>query len=332
MSALKITGLEEHFLTTDLLQAWRDLPPEERDLAFRPASEGETSRRLLEIGPERIKAMDETGLDVQVLSLTTPGGQNLPAEQALEVVGQANDYLAAAVAQHPDRFQGLASLPTGHPEAAAEELERAVTELGLDGAMLFGRTGAAHLDHARLWAVYEVAERRRIPLHLHPQSPPSAIRDAYYSGFDPITDSAFATYGVGWHYDAGVEFLRMVVAGVFDRFPNLQVIVGHWGELVLFFLERIQHLAKAAGLPLDLHDYVRSNLIVAPSGILSPRYLRWAGEVIGVERIVFSTDYPFEPASRHGARAFLDSLEITGPERALIASNTWDQLRGNIVR
>jgi predicted TIM-barrel fold metal-dependent hydrolase len=332
MSPVKIVGLEEHFVTPDLLHAWEDLPPDCRDLTYRPATQGDTGRRLLELGPERIAAMDATGLSVQVLSLTTPGVQNLPARQAVALAQQANDLLAAAVTARPDRFQGLAALPTNAPRAAAEEFERALTGLGLDGAMLFGRTGTQHMDHADLWPIYEVAERRAAPLHLHPQSPTPAVRNAYYSGFEPAVEAAFATFGVGWHYDAGLEFLRMVIAGVFDRFPRLHVVVGHWGELVLFFLDRIEHLAKVAGLPRNLHEYARRNLMVAPSGILSHRYLRWAIEVVGVDRIVFSTDYPFEAASQGGAQAFLAAAELSEHEQALVASGNWDRLRTAIVR
>ena len=332
MSPVEITGLEEHFVTPGLLDAWGKLPPDRRDLAFRPAAEGDTGRRLLELGPERIAAMDATGLSVQVLSLTTPGVQNLPARQAVALAREANDLLAAAVTARPDRFGGLAALPTSAPGAAADELERALAGLGLDGAMLFGRTGPRHLDHASLWPVYEAAERRGAPVHLHPQSPPPPVRDAYYAGLAPAVEAAFATFGVGWHYDAGVEFLRMVLAGVFDRFPRLQVVIGHWGELVLFFLERIAHLASVAGLPRNLHEYARNNLIVAPSGILSHRYLRWAKEVVGADRIVFSTDYPFEPASQGGARDFLAAAELSDHERNLIASGNWARLRAGLVR
>jgi predicted TIM-barrel fold metal-dependent hydrolase len=158
---------------------------------------------------------------------------------AVALAQEANDLLAATVTTRPDCFQGLAALPTSAPGAAAEEFECALTGLGLDGAMLFGRTGSQHLD---LWPVYEVAERRGAPLHVHPQSPVPAMRNAYYKGFEPAVEAALATFGVGWHYDAGVEFLRMVIAGVFDRFPQLQVVVGHWGELVLFFLARVRPL------------------------------------------------------------------------------------------
>jgi predicted TIM-barrel fold metal-dependent hydrolase len=332
MSPGRIVGLEEHFVTPGLLDAWGKLPPNRRDLAFRSAADGDTGRRLLELGPERIAAMDATGLSVQVLSLTTPGVQNLPARQAVAVAQEANDLLAATVTARPDRFQGLAALPTSTPGAAAEELERALSDLGLDGAMLFGRTSAQHADHADQWPVYEVAERRRAPLYLHPQSPARSVRNAYYSGFEPAVEVAFATFGVGWHYDTGVEFLRMVIAGVFDHFPRLQVVVGHWGELVLFFLERIQHLSNVAGLPRNLDDYARNNLIVAPSGILSRRYLGWAVEVVGADRIVFSTDYPFEPASQGGAEDFLAAAELSAHERNLVASGNWERLRAGVVR
>lgn len=265
MSPVKIAGLEEHFVIPGLLAAWGKLPPDHRDLAFRPAADGGTGRRLLELGPERIAAMDATGLSVQVLSLTTPGVQSLPARRAVALAREANDLLAAAVTARPDRFQGLAALPTSAPGAAAEEFERALTGLGLDGAMLFGRTGPQHLDHAGLWPVYEVAERRGAPLHLHPQSPAPAVRNAYYSGFGPAVEAAFATFGVGWHYDAGVEFLRMVVAGVFDRFPRLQVVVGH-GQDPDHGLRVRRHVdARRVAAGADSGQYLRRR-VVHPGG------------------------------------------------------------------
>ncbi|MDP4332003.1 amidohydrolase family protein [Curtobacterium sp. A7_M15] len=329
---MKLTGLEEHFVTPDVLAANRQLDPANRDLAFRPASEGETSWRLLELGEERIAAMDATGLDVQVLSLTTPGVQNLPAVEAVSLQTASNDRLAEVVASRPDRFQGLATLATANPIAAADELERTIRTLGFNGAMVFGRTGDKNMDHQDFWPIYERAAALKAPLHLHPQSPPIAVREAYYAGFNPAVNAGFATFGVGWHYDAGVQFLRMIVAGVFDRFPDLQIIVGHWGELVLFFLERIQHLADVAHLQRPLIEYFRNNLYVAPSGILSDRYLRWAIDVAGADRVLFSTDYPFEAASKAGARQFLEATDITDADKTAIASGNWDRLTNQINR
>ncbi|MCW4458941.1 amidohydrolase family protein [Microbacterium sp. MPKO10] len=245
---------------------------------------------------------------------------------------ETNNALADTVRSDPEHFQGLAALATTSPPAAAEELRRAVTELNLDGAMLYGRTGERNLDDPSFWPMFEMAQQLHVPLHLHPQSPPLAVREHYYSGYPPAVSAGFATHGIGWHYDAGVQFLRLVLSGVFDRFPGLQLVIGHWGELVLFYLDRIQQLATAAALPRPLTDYVRNNLFVTPSGILSRRYLAWASEVIGVDRIMFATDYPFEASSQSGARRFLEQAPLDEHEREQIASGTWQRLREGIRR
>ena len=196
--------------------------PRARRLAGRRPS-GEVGDRLGEVGERRIAAMDETGLDVQVISLTSPGLHNLPADEAAGLQVETNDRIAELVDAHPDRFQGFATLATPAPAAAAHELERAVTKLGLNGALLFGRTGDRNLDHPDNWPIFEAAASLRAPLYIHPQIPQPRVRAALYAGFDDAIDNAFATYGIGWHYEAGVQFLRLALAGVFDRFPELQV-------------------------------------------------------------------------------------------------------------
>ena len=198
---------------------------------------GEVGERLREVGERRIAAMDEAGLDVQVISLTSPGLHNLPADEATRLQVETNDRIAELVNAHPDRFQGFATLATPAPAAAAQELERAVTKLGLNGALLFGRTGERNLDHPDNWPIFEAAASLHAPLYIHPQVPQPRVRAALYAGFDDAIDNAFATYGIGWHYESGVQFLRLALAGVFDRFPDLQVLLGHWGEVVLFYLD-----------------------------------------------------------------------------------------------
>ncbi|WP_037366150.1 amidohydrolase family protein [Amycolatopsis orientalis] len=329
---MKLIGLEEHFVTPAVLDAWSRLDPVHRDVAFAASAEGETGRRLLELGEERRSAMAATGLDVQVLSLTTPALQNLPAADARHLQEATNDVLAETVRNDPEHFQGLAALATSTPETAADELRRAVTVLGLDGAMLYGRTGATNLDDHSFWPVFEAAQDLCVPLHLHPQSPPPAVREHYYAGFPPEISAGFATHGIGWHYDAGVQFLRLVLRGVFDQFPDLQIVLGHWGELVLFYLERVQHLASSAGTARPLAEYVRDNLYVTPSGIRSRRYLAWAIEVIGTERIMFATDYLFEASSLSGARAFLEQAPLDDTARESIAFGNWERVRAGIRR
>ncbi len=329
---MRFIGLEEHFVTAEILQAWRALDPRWQDLAQPASATGETGRRLLELGPERFAAMAQTGLDVQVLSLTAPGVQNLRPAEAVALQTATNDQLAAAVRAHPDRLQGLATLATPNPAAAAQELERAVTKLGLNGALVFGRTRERSLDDPYFWPIFEAAAALNCPLYLHPQSPPLAVRAAYYTGFGEAVDTVFATHGLGWHYETGVQLLRLLLSGVFDRFPTLQIIVGHWGEVVLFYVERVQQLATLKQLAQPLAEYVRRNVYVTPSGMLSRRYLRWATEVVGLERLLFSTDYPFEPAALHGARHFLAEAPLSAVDQEKIACGNWDRLCAGIRR
>jgi predicted TIM-barrel fold metal-dependent hydrolase len=325
---MKIVGLEEHFVTPDLIDAWAAVEPHWQDVAM-PAH-ADVARRLLDLGDERVAAMDDTGLDVQVVSITAPGVQNLVPADAVRLQIDCNDRLASAVAACPDRLQGFGTLATPDPGAAADELGRAVTKLGFHGAMLFGRTRDRNLDHPDNWAVFEAAEALNAPLYVHPQSPLPEVRHAYYDGFGSPLDDAFATHGLGWHYETGVQLLRLILGGVFDRFPGLQVIVGHWGEVVLFYLERIDRMSATAKLERPVSEYLQSNMYVTPSGMFSRRYLQWALEVVGVDRIMFSTDHPYIPVPDGASRRFLEGLDEA--DRNKIASGNWDRLCAAIRR
>lgn len=323
----RIVALEEHFVTADVRDAWSRLDPADRDDSTTMFAGTGLDRRLAELADERMRRMDACGVDVQVLSLTTPGVQNLRAADAVSLARRANDAVAAAVRAHPDRFQGFATLPTPAPDDAARELERAVVELGLKGAMVFGRTGERNFDHPDFLPILEAAAHLRVPVYLHPQVPRRVVRDAYYGGFGDELDLHFATGGIGWHYETGIQILRLILAGAFDRFPELQVITGHWGEAVLFYLERVDLLSKAAKhLRRPVADYVRTNVHVTPSGIFSQRYLRWAVEVLGVDRILFSTDDPYQSAGEGGARRFLAEAPLGDEDRAKVAHGNWERL------
>lgn len=325
-AAMPVIALEEHFAAPEIVEAWRRLDPASRDTAFPASTSGEMGRRLLDLGEERLAAMDETGVDIQVISHTSPGVQNLAPNEAIVLQREANDRLAQSVTDHPDRFQAFATLATPAPEQAAVELERTVTQLGFQGGMVFGRTGEDYLDHPRFGPLFEAANELRAPLYLHPQSPTPAVRTTLYGGLGPLIDDGFATHGIGWHYEAGIQLLRLMLRGVFDRFPALQIVIGHWGEVVLFYLERMEHIALAAGLPRTLAEYIRDHVWVTPSGMLSPRYLDWTIELLGDERVMFSTDYPFEGPSQKGARTFLEDAPLTPDTRRRIASENWNRL------
>ena len=322
---MRIVALEEHFVTPALTRARLGIPAAYADDSQK-MSGPEIERRVLDLGDERLRLMDETGVDVQVLS-PAPGVQSLGSAEAVPLARDLNDLAAATVRARPDRFDAFAVLPTPDPVAAARELERGVRHLGLAGGFLYGRTRERNLDHPDMWPIFEAAEALRAPIYVHPQTPPRAVREAYYCGFDDELDILFGNAGLGWHYETGVQIVRLILAGVFDRFPALQVATGHWGEVVLFYLERLATMDRLATLRKPIVDYVRSNLHVTPSGMFSPRYLRWATEVIGVERILFSADYPYRFAPGGGARRFLEEAELRPADRDRIASGNWAALR-----
>ncbi len=323
---MKIITLEEHIVTPGVLEAWSQVPTAKED-GVDHAGEGPLFQKLADIGEQRLTDMDDAGVDVQVLSVTTPGVQNLTAADAPGVAREANDAIAAAVAEHPDRFEGFATLPTPDPAAAADELRRAIGELGMKGAMLCGRTGERNMDHPDLAELYRTAAELRAPLYIHPQAPVVPVRQAIYSGFGEPVDTLFARFGIGWHYETGVQLLRLIFSGTFDHNPDLQVVVGHWGEVVLFYIERIAAMQQM-GLKLDrpLEDYFRDNVFYTGSGILSQRYLRWTIEVVGVDRVMYSVDYPYIPLPDGAARRFLEEADLDPADREKIAHGNWERL------
>ncbi len=327
----KIVALEEHLLTPGVVHAWAGLDARHRDDAVPYYYRGEIEERLLDLTDLRLQRMDEVGVEVQVLSLTTPGLQGLEPDLAVQLARQTNDLVAQVVRRNPERFQGFAVLPTPDPQAAADELRRAVGELGLRGAMVFGRTRERNFDHPDNEPIFAAANELRAPLYLHAQIPPRPVRDAYYSGLPGNFDLTLATVGAGWHYEAGLQFVRMVLAGVFDRHPHLQVILGHWGDMLLFYLEevdKIPRLARADHRPIS--EYFKRHAYVTPSGVLSSRYLRWAIEVLGVDRLMFSLDYPFAPRSREDVTGFLEQAGLDHADQDKIAFANWESLAAQI--
>lgn len=325
---MKIVGLEEHMATADLLAAWR-----------RDGTEGlvmqlteNAAEPLIDLDEGRLRAMDEAGIDTAVLSVTTPGLQQLPPAEALALQVPTNDVIADAVHRHPGRFQGFATLATSSPAMAAGELERCIADLGLHGVMLHTLAGDDFLDAPRYWDIFEAAEFYRAPVYLHPSRPAAAVDAAYYRGLGEPVDGMLGTGAPGWHYQAGIALLRLILAGVFDRFPNLRIILGHWGEMVLFYLDRIAVLDQFTSLKRPLIDYFRHNVYVTPGGIASHRYLRWAIEVVGIDRIMHASDYPFNSPQDFAAREFLNTAPLGRDDQEKIGYRNWDNIIGQIRR
>ena len=320
---MKIIGLEEHFHTPEIMAALRRAN-DDTMLLFQ---DQESLDRLLDLGEGRLRQMDLIGLDRMVLSVTTPATQALPPAEAVPLARQANDQLAAAVRAHPDRFSGFATLPTPDPAAAVQELRRSVQELGFVGAMLHGRTGTKYLDHPDFRPLLAKAAALGVPLYLHPQMPPRAVREVYYEGFGEKLDNVFAAGGWGWHIDAGIGALRLIVAGVFDELPDLQIVLGHWGETAAFFLERANIMTSQlpAGRK-SVADCFRQHFYVAGSGIYHLPYLLSAIEIMGIDRVLYATDYPFVYYPDGQARRFLEDAPLSAADKAKIAHGNAERL------
>jgi uncharacterized protein len=315
---VRVVAIEEHFSTPGIRAA----------SASRPAGGGvaETLAKLDDLGERRLAEMDAAGIDVQVLSVGPPATQDLDADVAVPLAAQANDRLAAAVAAHPGRFAGFATLPTADPAAAAAELERTVTGLGFKGALVNGHTRGRFLDDPAYWPLLERAESLDVPIYLHPTYPTAQVMEAYYGGFDTPVSQVLATAGWGWHAETGLHALRMVLGGVFDRFPLLQVIIGHMGEHIPFSLARADERLSpvATHLKQRVATYFHENFHVTTSGYFTDPPLLCALMVLGADRIIFSVDYPF--SDNMTARDFLDRAPLSPADREKIAHGNAERL------
>ena len=327
---MKLIGLEEHFMTPELAQATSNLPPEQVGSFFELFKGGPLQERLLDLGEDRLRQMDLIGLDRMVLSIPAPGVELLAPAPAVALARQANDRVAAAVRAHPDRYAAFAALPTPDPAAAVAELQRAVQELGCCGALINGRTADnKYLDHPDFRPLLAMAAQLDVPIYLHPQLPPAAVRAVYYDGFGPELSGAFAGGGWGWHLDAGIGALRLILSGVFDELPTLQIVLGHWGEMVTFYLERANVLTAfmaRRGLKKSLAEYFRQHFYVTGSGINTTAYLLRAVEVLGADRVMFSTDYPYAYESEDTGREFLAQAPLSFDDKTKIAHRNAERL------
>jgi predicted TIM-barrel fold metal-dependent hydrolase len=314
MGLMRTITLEEHYATPAFLKGpGRELEVRARGGGF----SANLIESLLDLGAGRIAKMDEAGIDVQVVSLAAPGVEQLEAGEAVALARDANDSVAEAVHRHPSRFAGFAAIATPDPSAAARELARCV-HIGFKGAMINGHARGRHLDDRFFWPIFECAEALGVPLYLHPTQPSQTIIDAAYSGFSNDVTYMFANAGFGWHIETAIHAVRLILGGVFDRFPRLQIILGHLGESLPFMIERLDNMPPAmTGLKQPISAYLRGNFHYTFSGFnFAPAFLTLLLEV-GVDRIMFSADYPY--GSMSAARSFLDRLPISPADREKIA-------------
>jgi hypothetical protein len=349
---MKIIGIEEHYGLPAIFEAAvkADDPyaqvMETMRKSGRFAADPKTGfpAGIYDLGEARIASMDDAGIDVQILSYPTPSAERLEPSLSRELTRQANDAVAAAVSKHPDRFLGFATLPMLDPAAAARELERSVRDLGFVGALINGHINGRYLDDKFFWPVFECAESLGVPVYLHPQIPPKPVVDTYYGGFAPEVSAFLSIAGCGWHIDTGVHCIRLIMGGVFDRFPALQIIVGHHFEILAWSAWRLDYgfpLKKNGGLKRTIKEYLQENFY---GGILAGEYAgqepgamdkSWSlsyqaylsmVNTVGIDRVVFTTDYPY--GSMKAARQFFDQMPINASEKEKIAHLNAERLLG----
>jgi hypothetical protein len=320
---MRTITLEEHFATPRFFDGpGNELKIRSEKVGGRYAN---LLRRICDVGAGRIAEMDEAGIDMQVLSLSAPGVEQLDAAEAVVLARETNDYLADAVKQHPARFAGFAAVPTPAPDQAAKELESRVRS-GFKGAVINGHSRGRYLDDKFYWPILECAEALNAPIYLHPTPPPKPVYDTYYGGFGPFMTEMLAGGAWGWHIETAVHMLRIISGGVFDRFPKLQFVIGHMGEGLPFMFQRFDIIPpEVTKLKRSFKDYLRANVHYTLSGFnFGPTFLDLLLELGGVNRIMFSADHPYQ--SMKAARAFLDQLPVSAEDRARIAHGNAEKL------
>ena len=322
---MRTVTLEEHFVTP----AFLDGPGREfrqHMLKSGGARAAKIFEQLCDIGAKRLAEMDAAGIDMQVLSLNYPGTEQSEAAEAIATASETNDILAAAVMKNPTRFAGLAALPTAAPDKAVEELDRRIRQNGFKGAIINGHNRGRYLDDKFYWPILEGAEALNVPIYLHPTLPPKAVMAASYGGFSPEMSFLLSGPGWGWHIETATHVIRMVLGGVFDRYPKLQIVVGHMGEGLPFMLPRLDALGGTTKLQRSLGDYLRQNIHYTFAAFNFPAtFLNLLLEV-GADRIMFSADYPY--GSMADALAFLKQLPVSIADRKRIAHGNAEQLFG----
>jgi uncharacterized protein len=321
---MRIVALEEHFAIPGLI---RKIDP--GAIARRGFPIGRwrgPDKQLADLGAARLAEMDQAGITVQVLSASGPGADLVDGAEGVSLAREMNDVLARAIGEHPDRFAGFAHLPLRSAQAAADELERAVRELGFRGALINGMTQDCFLDDVRFDPILSRAEQLDVPIYLHPNLPPESVRKAYYDNLPGITGFLLSAPAWGWHSELAIHVLRLVLSGTLDRHPNLKLIIGHMGEGLPAMLARCDQFfeGETGHLGRSVSKTVLDQVCITTSGLFTLPPFEVALAVFGIERILFSIDYPY--SSNLLGRDFLAALSLTPADYQRLAHGNADRL------
>jgi predicted TIM-barrel fold metal-dependent hydrolase len=325
---MRTVALEEHFSVPSIASRIDKDVLSRRGYRPRTLPKGAPNplELLPEIGAKRLKSMDDAGISVQVLSNSGPGPDLVPGQAGVDMARETNDFLAKAMASHPDRFAGFAALPLQSPDAAAVEFTRAVKQLGFIGAMVHGTTEGRFLDHSSFQPVLAAAEQLDVPIYIHPHIPPEPVRQAYFSDLPAGPGRVLETAGWGWHSETAVHVLRMVIAGTLDRHRRLKLIIGHMGEMLPMMLARADKVfaLDSGHLTRPVSRTILDQVWITTSGIFDEPPFLAALLTFGIDRIMFSVDYPYSPDAL--GREFLERIALAPADMAKLAHGNADAL------
>mgnify|MGYP001203945172 CR=1 FL=1 len=325
---MRVVALEEHFTVPKLVSRIDPSAIARRGFRARraPANGPNPLELAPEIGAQRLQSMDEAGISVQVLSNTGPGPDLVPGAGGIALAREMNDHLAAAISRHPDRFAGFAVLPMQSPDAAPAELVRAVRELRFVGALINGTTDGRFLDDPSYDGLLAAAVELDVPIYVHPHLAPEAVRQAYYAGLEPGASRVLEAAGWGWHSETAIHILRLVLAGTLDRHPRLKLIIGHMGEMLPMMMARADEVfaLDVGHLQRPISRTILDQVWLTTSGIFTEPPFLAALLTFGIDRVMFSVDYPY--ASNAKGRAFLDRISLAPADMAKLAHGNADAL------
>ncbi len=325
---MRVVALEEHFSVPALVKRIDPAAISARGYkSRRPPTDRPNPLELLpEIGEKRLKSMDDAGITMGVLSGGGPGPDLVPGPDGIAIAREMNDHLAAAVARHPTRFAGFAALPMQSPDACATELVRSVRELHFVGALINGTTDGRFLDHPSYDGLLAAAVELDVPIYIHPHLPPEPVRKAYYSGLDEGSTRVLESAAWGWHSEVAIHVLRMVLAGTLDKHPKLKLIIGHMGEMLPVMMERIDEVTvlDIGHLKRPIARQILDQVWITTSGIFSQPPFIAALQTFGIDRIMFSVDYPFALDAR--GRDFLNSVALAPADMEKLTHGNADAL------
>lgn len=322
----KRIATEEAWAPADMLNRWRKLLAKKSfdDPGFRSlwgffleqnvSYTNEIIDRLQDLGDGRLGDMDSAGIDTQLLLLTAPGVQVFDSkEEANAVAIASNDEVAEACRKYPDRFAALAAVAPQDPSSAAKEIDRAMNQLGLNGVVINSHTHGEYLDDPKFWEIFEAAEALDAAIYIHPQTPPKNM-------VGPFLKHRLDGAIMGFACEVSLHIVRMILGGVFERFPKLKIVIGHAGEGLPFWLSRLDH---QQGVILDnigeitikgkISEYLRENVYMTTSGMCWEPAILFTQQVMGVDHVLYAMDYPFQYV--HDEVIATDALAISDEDK-----------------